>query len=176
MEISMKYWLCAAGLWLSVSACQKSKNTSQEALRQDDQVVMVTEWPAGELAADHALLPAPGNMGGIAGTETSQGTPLICLTIGTAVKKGARIEVWPLGAVQWRRGQELHTCIVAIRSKKGQPPAGLEDFMALRLAHDDVRATLELWFQHHYLPRDAEWLGWQNEVYAHAAIERARLN
>ncbi len=164
----------AAGLMLFVSACKKSKAPSAEALQEGDPVMVAVDCPAGDLAADHALLPAPGNWGAIAGTETTGGAPVRCLVIGKAVKKGARVEVWPLGAVQWRIGQDLHTSIVAVRTEQGRPPADMEDFMALRLAHDDVRAMLELWFRHHCMPQDAEWSGWQNEVYAWEEIERAR--
>jgi len=137
-------------------------------------VMVEVEYSAGDLVADHALLPAPGNWGAIIGTETTKGQLLPCFVIGNAVKKGARMEVWPLGAVQWRIGQTLHTNIVAARTEQGLPPAGMEDFMALRLAHDDVRALLELWFRHHCMPKDAEWAGWQNEVYAWEEIARAR--
>jgi inorganic pyrophosphatase len=174
MKGSMMVWVWAAGLMLAASACKKSTAPSAEALQEGDQVMVEVEYPAGDFVADHALLPAPGNWGAITGTETTEGQPVRCLIIGKAVKKGARVEVWPLGAVQWRIGQQLHTSIVAVRTEQGQPPAGMEDFMALRLAHDDVRAMLELWFRHHCMPKDAEWTGWQNEVYAWEEIERAR--
>jgi len=173
MKVSMMTWIWAAGLLLAVLSCKKGKDAPEELLQKNDKVLMVNEIPAGDLAADHALLPAPGNMGSIMGTETSAGQPLRGLIIGAAAKKGVRIEIWPLGAVQWRTGQELQTCIIAISPE--QAAAGLEDFMALRLAHDDVRTTLEHWFRRHYIPSNAEWLGWQNEVYARAEIQRAYL-
>lgn len=174
MKVPMMVWVWAAGLLLVVSACKKSKAPSAETIPEGDQVMVAVEYPAGDLAADHALLPAPGNWGAIIGTETTEGQPVRCLVIGNAVKKGARLEVWPLGAVQWRIGEVWHTSIVAVRTEQGQPPTGMEDFMALRLAHDDVRAMLELWFRYHCMSKDAEWLGWQNEVYAWEEIERAR--
>lgn len=174
MRLHDFFQVWAAAMLILSAACNKGKHASNDLLPEGDQIWAMTELSAGMQAADHAILPAPGNLGFIIGTDASEGRALSCLVVGAALPARTRVEVLPVAAVQWRTGDEWQTCIVATPMKEGRVPPGMEDFMAFRMAHDDVRAILERWFQHHYIRPDAEWLGWQNEVYARAEIDRAR--
>ncbi len=133
--------------------------------------LMKVEHPAGALPNDHAVWPAPGNMGFISNAIGEDGAPLPCLLIGATAKKGSTHAIRPLAAAQWRTGEKTSTCIIAVSAEEGDRVA--VDFMDLRLRRDHLRQAMELWLRYAYMPSQAEWLGLQNEVYAFEEVLRS---
>lgn len=161
---------CATALLLS--SCKGGASADLPAFDEAG-VNLRIEHPAGTLMAPHAALTSPGNTGVIPATQGEDGRPLPCLLIGKARAAGDAIKILPVAAVQWRHEGSLSTQIIAVPTKPEERSCPAEDYMTLRMQYDHVRQALELWFRHHYMPPDAEWLGWQNEVYAEEEIFRS---
>ncbi|MBX2927619.1 MAG: hypothetical protein KF852_07260 [Saprospiraceae bacterium] len=136
-------------------------------------VNFVPRYPAGTYPTPRPGLPAPGHLGIIPSTIGEDGAPLLCLFISGPLSDARAEMVLPIAAVQWRTGGKTITCIIAVPEVPDARSLPVEDFITLRMAYDPVRTALEAWFRHSYLPEGAEWLGWQNEVYAEAEIRRA---
>lgn len=172
MQINLLLSAASLSLALLVASC-KGGDSSPTAAFDAEGINLHIQHPTGTRIAPHAALPAPGNVGHIPSTAGENGEPLTCLLISEAEKAGGAIKVLPVAAVQWRHEGRMHTWIVAVPAEPEKRICLVEDFMALRLQYDHVRQALELWFRHHCMPPQAEWLGWQNEVYAEEEVYRS---
>ncbi len=154
-------------IW-SATACSKKDATRLPTFGAEG-INMVISHPAGTLLAADASWPLPGHWGIIPSTLGEDGQPLSCLMLGSIVSLGQSTTMIPAAAVQWNYGGSVRTVVVGW-------PAGYrprQDYLSLRMRHDPMRQALELWLRHEIAPESAQWIGWQNEVFALKEIDRS---
>ncbi len=164
--------LCATVLLLYHACKDRSPGSSIRPAFIDEGVHMVVQHPAGTLPSDRAAWPAPGNMGTVPSTVGEDGRPLACLLIGGTVEAGSTQLVLPIAATQWRAAGKISTCIAAVPVDAKARTCAAEDYITLRMQYEPLRTAVELWLRHAYMPEGADWLGWQNEVYAEEEVYR----
>lgn len=157
----------------ALCACRReAADNSRPPAFTEQGVNFVSQHPAGTYPTPRPGLPAPGHLGIIPSTAGEDGATLSCLLISAPLSNARVHTVLPIAAVQWRMGGKTVTCIVAVPEAPDARTLPVEDFITLRMEYDPVRTALEAWFRHSYLPENAEWLGWQNEVYAEEEVYR----
>jgi inorganic pyrophosphatase len=161
------FWGTALLIW-SATACSKKDATRLPTFGAEG-INMVISHPAGTLLAADASWPCPGYWGTIPSTLGEDGQALSCLMLGSAVNHEPYITIVPAAAVQWNHEGNIRTVVV------GWPASyrPRQDYLSLRMRHDPMRQALELWLRHEIAPESAQWIGWQNEVFALKEIDRS---
>lgn len=168
--VLFSFFLSAALLVLLATACTDNKQDSSSLLTFGAEGVnMVVSHPAGTLLAADASWPSPGHWGTIPSTLGEDGQPLSCLMAGSIAPRQWVAAMVPAAAVQWSDKEKVRTVIV------GWPATyrPRQDYLSLRMNHDPMRLAFELWLHHEIAPESAQWIGWQNEVFALKEIHRS---
>ncbi|WP_019948548.1 inorganic diphosphatase [Hymenobacter aerophilus] len=129
------------------------------------------------LAAVVEFLPAPGNLGFVAGTSspaTAQGqpvAPLPALLLAESQPTGTVLEVLPIALLTLDINGQLRPLVVAVPARPSQrilPEA--TDWASLRRVYPGVQPFVELWFRHR--APNTRIVGWKDEKAASQLIRQ----
>ncbi|MFD2786589.1 inorganic diphosphatase [Hymenobacter rubripertinctus] len=124
------------------------------------------------------FLPAPGNLGFVAGTragaaEAAPGSPLPVLVLAEAAPAGTVLEVLPVALLTLDIGGELQPVVVAVPARPAQRILPLaSDWATLTRHYPGVRDFLNLWFRNRRHPAKTRIVGWKDEKSASQLIRR----
>ncbi|MBT9391710.1 inorganic diphosphatase [Hymenobacter sp. NST-14] len=124
------------------------------------------------------FLPAPGNLGFVAGTsagaaEAEPGSPLPVLVLAEAAPAGTVQEVVPVALLTLDIRGSLQPVVVAVPARPAQRILPLAtDWATLNRHYPRVRDFLTLWFRHRRHPTETRIVSWKDEKAANQLIRR----
>ncbi|MEL6924914.1 MAG: inorganic diphosphatase [Bacteroidota bacterium] len=192
------YWLI---LLLSWAACRESgKELSTLPAVTEGGINAVIEIPAGtnhkieydystrrfavdqEAGKDRVInfLPYPANYGFIPSTLMDEarggdGDALDVIVIAESLKTGTNIKVQPIAALLLEDAGELDTKIIAVPVDSVKNTIQVKTFSDFTVRYNAAQQILQQWFLNYKGPGQMQLIGWRNERYAMAEIEKWRV-
>ena len=123
------------------------------------------------------FLPAPGNLGFVAGTRAGQaeaapGSPLPVLVLAEAEPAGTVLEVLPVALLTLDIRGELQPVVVAIPARPAQRILPLAtDWATLNRHYPQVRDFLNQWFRNRRHPAETRIVSWKDEKAASRMVK-----
>lgn len=124
------------------------------------------------------FLPAPGNLGFVAGTragraEATPGSPLPILVLAEAEPAGTVLEVLPVALLTLDIRGSLQPVVVAVPARPAHRILPLAiDWATLNRHYPRVRDYLTLWFRHRHHPAETRIVSWKDEKAATQLVRR----
>ncbi len=127
------------------------------------------------------FLPAPGNLGFIAGcvrkdTLTGRGTPLPVMVMMPALETGSILAIKPIAALILMHNAQPFPVIVGVPEDPALRSIQAHNFVELLTQYDGARNILQTWFLNYPGRQMFDLVGWRDDNYARHVIAEWRTN